>query len=1388
MPAVLGLDIGSNSVGSAWIDVKSGKITTGLSIFPAGVDEADDKRGEPKNAKRRATRRARITLARRAVRKRRLRLRLIAVGLLPTVETAFKKLLEETDPWELRRKGLTERLTPSEFGRVLLHLAQRRGAMGFDAEVGDKGKVKGAIVKVQMEMLDRFAPDGDRKKGQELKARIEVLGEKKKRTDDESEELEAAQEELKALCRSLLEDKSVSFGRLIAELRTERCTPITSEDLRKHPKGPREWHDAVRNRGGEFKFHADRAMIRDEFAKLWNAQKTLGGPLADILTDELRLSFDQESGNATWRHKGDLFGQRRQSWDLGTLGRCVLEPTERCAPHADMYASRYLVVETVNNLKIVERGKDARPLTPEERTKIKDFLRGPLGIQTKGKQKGQAKKTVSVSDLRDLMGWGRATKTSQFRLNIEADEERDINTDWFHREVVHGPVTIEKWHKLTPSAQDGLNRAILKHDPDHENDAAKLKALVMQTWAGLDEAQADALVAAWKKRPRLDAKRLNMSRRAVRNLLTVMDCEVPWPDPNRPGQTRWVTQIEARKIVAGEETFCDVTTGKLLDDHARRRYATGTKGATARDRHYMRKHLLKRNGELIFGPDGNPLHEPPPAPMISNPVVRKAIHEVRRHLVDYLIKFGQKPDVVYVELSREAKMGKVESDKLLFKNRLRNRIRRDIIAAFELDNRKSSQQRAAVDRVILAAQQRQICPLCGNQDQAHAITPRNAANGVDCEVAHIIPQACGGNNSLNNIVLAHTKCNRDMGRQTPRQFWESTGGFELGMSWIEQIFGNVERPKPSEQKSATGNALWLCYFNKHDDDAKMAQFQKDVKDEKGMTLRQDAATKYAARQVMAYIADALYDGHGLPERGGDRRIFATDGIWTSRLRREWGLFIDKHEFKATGISDVLEQERKQKNRGDHRHHAIDAVAIALSTAQVQNAWREREQQAENANVNTADQEGMAAYRRQHPLKAPAPFTDSQQLHAAVKKAVYGVAEVDRPVAHRPVKRKLIGALHEEILRGPVIDRAGKLTEFFTAKKSVMQLDPNHLRMPQPESRTEAVKRLTQEFKSQGVKLKDAKTRAETVVGEKNFKPEMIDPPPGRSGIVRDVTLRQRLRQAISEYRWERKNRDGEVVESQLLDPDNFTANEIKQAVEAGAIRQASGVPIRSVVLLWTMNNPVLIARKRPDYASNRMVPDDNPASMRAYLGGNNHHIEIRAAKNKKGGDDWSGLVVTTFEASQRKIRRLRAISTAGIPKPYDLRKLPKNERKKWRSILREIELSHPLIDRSDTTDGRFVMSLCEGETLFMRHKKKGELGYFVVAKLNKSPGILLVPHWDARPAGEQKDAEGKTIPDSAREEFMATLTDLKELAPTGHPHAVKVRVGPLGDVKIMTGD
>jgi len=606
------------------------------------------------------------------------------------------------------------------------------------------------------------------------------------------------------------------------------------------------------------------------------------------------------------------------------------------------------------------------------------------------------------------------------------------------------------------------------------------------------------------------------------------------------------------------------------------------------------------------------------------------------------------------------------------------------------------------------------------------------------------------------------------------------------------IYRNASRPRPSEVKNAEGDPLWEAYFFGRPrrfgptfDELKIEQFKKEITDAQvqAMTNRQDAATKYAARQIMAYVADALFEGKGLPERGGVRKIFASDGMWTARFRREWGLFFDPHHAKMHNIPATEEHIRREKNRGDHHHHAVDAVAIACSSRERQLEWERREKRAEAEGLNTADEVQMENYRRSHPLTLPMPFPTRENFRGAVQRSVFGDGASVRPICHRPVKRKLIGALHEETLLGPALDDAGKLTDNFTAKKSVLALDPNHLRMPALETSEQAIERLARRrIKVAGVDEKTARKWARQVVVSGGFTPTKVDPSPGKSGIVRDVALRQRLRDCLTDAG---------------ANPDDFSALQVKKLAEAGGFRHRSGVPIKSVVLLRTMTDPVLTSRWATDHATGKRFKvfdattgQGAPAAARAYVGGNNHHIEIRAIGDAAVKEVWSGEIVTAYEASQRKLARLRAFRAAGIPNGRALRRARPTERAQYKEALQRTELAQPLVDRRDNDErgGRFVMSLAEGEMLWMKHKKSGETGYFVVAKLDKPRSIVLVPHWDARSATPRKDSGGQKVPDSQREQFAITPGDLKTLAPPDRPHAVKCRVSALGVITELLRD
>lgn len=118
---VLGLDIGIASVGAGILDKKTGKIIHANSrIFPAAT--ADN------NVERRKNRQSRRLNRRNKHRRERLNQLFDEYGLL----TDFSKVPINLNPYELRVKGLIEKLTNEELFIALKNIVKRRGISYLD--------------------------------------------------------------------------------------------------------------------------------------------------------------------------------------------------------------------------------------------------------------------------------------------------------------------------------------------------------------------------------------------------------------------------------------------------------------------------------------------------------------------------------------------------------------------------------------------------------------------------------------------------------------------------------------------------------------------------------------------------------------------------------------------------------------------------------------------------------------------------------------------------------------------------------------------------------------------------------------------------------------------------------------------------------------------------------------------------------------------------------------------------------------------------------------------------------------------------------------------------------------------------------------------------------
>src|SRR6056297_234602 len=117
MARILGLDLGTNSIGWAVVDLSKQKIVdTGVRIFPEGINRETLGKEVSKNVVRREARQIRRQHFRTRMRKKFLIELLRKNRLYPKNEDEIAQWTA-LDPYFLRTKALDEKLTPKELGR-----------------------------------------------------------------------------------------------------------------------------------------------------------------------------------------------------------------------------------------------------------------------------------------------------------------------------------------------------------------------------------------------------------------------------------------------------------------------------------------------------------------------------------------------------------------------------------------------------------------------------------------------------------------------------------------------------------------------------------------------------------------------------------------------------------------------------------------------------------------------------------------------------------------------------------------------------------------------------------------------------------------------------------------------------------------------------------------------------------------------------------------------------------------------------------------------------------------------------------------------------------------------------------------------------------------------
>lgn len=408
----LGLDLGTTSIGWCLIRLDGNDAPSAVIRMGARIfgDGRNPKDGSSLAVTRRLARQMRRRRDRLLKRKARLEAALIALGFWPSDHDGRRRLAT-LDPYVLRRDGLDKPLAPDHFGRAVFHLNQRRGFQSnrrTDRRDSESGLIKSAIHRLR----EQLAAQGARTVGEWL----------------------AQRHERRESVRARLRGRSA--------------------------------------RDKAYDLYVDRAMVADEFDRLWAAQASFDPVFYD---DSKRQQLRD-----TLLHQRPLRPVQP--------GRCTLIPDQPRAALALPSTQRFRIYQELNHLRLIGPHLSEAPLSLEQRDELAGLLeRGDVTF-------------VKVLKALKL--------PSATRFNLQDAKRDKLKGNATTRELSKPDCFGEAWHAFTPALQDEIVERLLTEPSE--------TVLVdwLTTRTGVDEAAGERIAAAG-----LVAGYGNLSRTAIASVL-----------------------------------------------------------------------------------------------------------------------------------------------------------------------------------------------------------------------------------------------------------------------------------------------------------------------------------------------------------------------------------------------------------------------------------------------------------------------------------------------------------------------------------------------------------------------------------------------------------------------------------------------------------------------------------------------------------------------------------------------------------------------------------------------------------------------------------------------------------------------------------------------------
>lgn len=337
----------------------------------------------------------------------------------------------------------------------------------------------------------------------------------------------------------------------------------------------------------------------------------------------------------------------------------------------------------------------------------------------------------------------------------------------------------------------------------------------------------------------------------------------------------------------------------------------------------------------------------PAPPEIPNPIVMKGLHELKR-VVNAVIKEYGKPDIIRLEMARDLEMNTKRYKSFTSQQNKNTKLNTEAQNQFANIAKKNahlglSKYASHTDKLKYRLWQEQQ-NRCAYSNQQIALSQLFTSA---VEIDHILPFSLTLDDSYMNKVVCLASENQFKGQRTP---FEAFGAQEEKWNQIEHSIANWYGKGMAKKRDA---------------------FYKSCEDlDKDFITSQISDTRYISREALHYL--------GL--LGAD--VNTVKGQVTSWLRHAWGM------------NRIIDEKNSEKDRTDHRHHAIDAAVIACVGRSFYNNLVQVAKDIEktNSNLKMNDLYLDTFY--------PNYFT---QVQARLNEII---------IAHAPMK-KITSALHED---------------------------------------------------------------------------------------------------------------------------------------------------------------------------------------------------------------------------------------------------------------------------------------------------------------------------------------------------------------------------------------